>query len=102
MEKGDGVILPREVSKGILSVYDEDGCLICVDGVVERFDGDCAWVRVMLEGRLGIEVMSMLVMVKVAKLKRVEGVSVWSQRMARVNAAKRKGRRYGEQPYWVN
>ena len=99
----DGVLLSTGASKEILSAYDDDGCIIQLDGVIEEITGERCRVRVLLESAMpGTPVIGMTLWVRRSDVSRTEGIHVWGQMSAKAHARKRRGGRWGESSYWAN
>ena len=100
-EVGDGVLLSVDASKEILTAYDDEGCVIQLDGVIEVIEAERCKVRVLLESTMaGLPAIAMTLWVAPQDVSKTEGVHVWGPFSAKVYAKQRKGDAWGESPYW--
>ena len=102
-EVGDGVLLSADVSKQVLTAYDDEGCVIQLDGVIEDIEAERCKVRVLLESTMaGLAVIGTTLWVDRLDVSRTEGIHVWGHLSAKVHAKKRRGETWGESPFWAS
>jgi hypothetical protein len=100
---GDGVLLSSDASKEVLTAYDDDGCVIQLDGVIEDLAAERCKVKVLLESQMaGTPVIGMTLWIERNDVSRTEGIHVWGPRSAKVHARKRRGETWGDSPFWAN
>jgi hypothetical protein len=100
---GDGVLLSATASQEFLTAYDDDGCVIQLDGVIDEIEVERCKVKVLLESTMaGLPAIAMTLWVAPQDVSKTEGVHVWGPFSAKVYAKQRKGETWGESPFWAD
>ena len=103
----NGVLISREVSRGIADFRDELGQTVELDGLIEEINEGKARVRVMLQvGRKpgSGPMFGVMNWICAEDLEPFEGISLWAEGLVRKNLRKRNGEEVSEprtSPFWA-